>query len=93
MGMFDEIEGLTIFCPRCGKLVDNTFQTKSLECCLHKYKPGDNVQTSHDIDPMYDWIEVHARCPNCKTGKYGSDSYLVSVNLRVENGILTKELI
>lgn len=92
MGMYDEVSDINVYCPRCGKLVEGTFQTKSLECCLHKYKPGDAVQTDRDIDPRYDWIEVHARCQNCNTTDYKYGAYLVSVILRVDNGILTGEL-
>jgi len=90
MGMYDEVEGITVYCPRCGELVDKTFQTKTLECCLHRYKSGDNVQTDHVINPLHDWIEIHARCDNCNI-KNGA--YLVSVHVSVINGVLTGELI
>ena len=89
MGMYDTIEDVVVYCPRCGNLVEGTFQTKSLECCLHKYKPGDVVQTNRNIDPRYDYIEVHARCQHCYSAGY---TYLVSVCLHVEDGILTGEL-
>lgn len=89
MSMYDTVEGVVVYCPKCGKLVEGTFQTKSLECCLNTYNHGDAVQTDRDIDPRYDYIEVHARCQNCNSDGH---AYLVSVFLHVKDGVLTGDL-
>ena len=85
MGMYDEVRGLMVFCPNCGTLVLSPFQTKSLECRMHRYKPGDKVKTDRES------IEVHTWCRSC--GVSMSQSYHISVHLRVVNGILTNELV
>lgn len=86
MGMYDTIDGITVYCPKCGELVEGNWQTKSLECCLNHYKPGDKVQTEKS------WIEVCAFCQNCNPSGFPSDAYLVSVCLFVVDGVLTGEL-
>jgi hypothetical protein len=44
MGMFDTIL-LDVSCPECGNYVTHEFQTKSLECLLDTYRPGDMVDS------------------------------------------------
>lgn len=85
MGMYDIIEGVTVYCPKCGNVITNTFQTKDLaEPFLEHYKPGDEIPSDREFD---DCIEIHSICGNCQllTGVY--------VAVGVFNNILTDELV
>ena len=82
LGMFDIIENLTIYCPQCGKVIEDELQTKSFEHPgLHHYKIGDKL--SSDDRNYDDHIEVHGICDNC--------NLLTRVWLRVVDDILTAE--
>ena len=83
MGMYDVIEGITVYCARCGKAMVNDFQTKSFDYqfrSLHHYKVGDEIPAERTND---DHIEVHNVCDGC--------GLFSRVWLKVEDNILTDE--
>lgn len=77
MGMFDNVSGLRVKCPKCGKKRDRKWQTKSFVNTLHSYKIGEHVDTKQNT---FYCIGV---CPICKT--------MNSVSVKINNGTLTGE--
>lgn len=88
MGMYDVVEGITVYCPKCGKLVEGDWKTKSMECQINRYKPGDRLR----IKTRCDCIEVYAFCPDCLLFGEEYTEYMVRVWLLVQDGVLTGEL-
>ena len=81
MGMYDVVDGITVYCARCGKVIRDEFQTKSLDFqTLHHYKIGDTLSSERTNS---DHIEVHSICDNC--------GLFSRVWLKVEDNILTDE--
>lgn len=70
MAMYDIIDGVTVYCPQCGKVITNNFQTKNFPYpMLNHYKVGDELPHNRDNE---DYIEIHSICENCAlfTGVY-----------------------
>lgn len=83
MGMYDYIDNVTVYCPKCGNVITNNFQTKAFtEPFLDHYKPGDKISPNR-IDE--DCIEIHSICENC--------NLFTAVYLKVVDDVLTDELI
>lgn len=83
MGLFDYVE-MPLTCPKCGHFEQtHDWQTKSLECVLQRYRPGDTVFDGYRTGRSGD-IEIHTSCPGC-------DKVVVAFAL-VENGRLTSKI-
>jgi hypothetical protein len=83
MGMFDYVDNITVYCPKCGNVITNNFQTKDFVApFLEHYSPGDEIPTDRDDE---DYIEIHSICEECElfTGVY----------LKVVGNTLTNEII
>jgi len=79
MGMHDIVKGITVYCPQCGEIIEDEFQTKSFTYpSLHTYKVGDKVPMDRDDD---EYIEIHTICGIC--------NLFTGVYINVVNDILT----
>lgn len=82
MGMYDIIDGITVYCAKCGKIVTNDFQTKDIERpFLEHYKPGDTIPKDREFENM---LEIHSICEHCE--------FFVSVYIKILDDKVIAEL-
>lgn len=63
MGMFDYVSGLPAEmrrCPTCGKVTDDSWQTKDADCSLSVI-PYRQVSNFYTICPCGEWLEWQRR--------------------------------
>ncbi len=82
MGIYDCIDGITTFCPRCEKKLTEDFHTKDFkDMFLNHYAPGDIVPNERRTKQS---LNVYTSCPEC--GMY------VSLCLMIDGDMLTYQI-
>jgi hypothetical protein len=81
MGMYDTIDDIAAYCPKCGNMVNNSWQTNDLNSCLDHYKPGDELpyNRAHEY-----WVEIHTICESC--------DLFISLKLNITATMITNEI-
>ena len=95
--MYDSVY-LDVKCPKCFSIVENgEFQTKDLDCNLDKYKPGDFLSKDYKTETALHCIG-ECRSTSCikivdtlKGGYQIKRGTFFSINIKVENGIITNQ--
>jgi thymidine kinase len=82
MGLYDTIDNIKAYCPKCGNEITNSWQTKDFLSCMDHYKNGDEIP---DDRIHKNWVEIHTICHEC--------NLFVSLHLNVIGGLITDEII
>lgn len=83
MGMYDIINGVTVYCHKCGNVITDEFHTKDFDYpILHEYNIGDEVPSNREDE---DYIEIHSICKTC--------DLFTSLYVAIDNDILTDRLV
>jgi hypothetical protein len=81
MGMYDTIDNITAYCPKCGNKITNSWQTKDFPSGLDHYKPGNEIPD----DRYYkDWVGIYTMCDEC--------NLFINLKLNVIGGLITDEI-
>ena len=81
MGMYDIIDGIAAYCPKCGEKITTSWQTKDLDNFIIHYKNGDEIP---DERAHKNWVEIHTICGKC--------DLFISLQLNVIGGLITNEI-
>jgi len=82
MGIYDIIDYIKVYCPKCGKIITNQFQTKDIDWPgLNHYKPGDIISKNRKYKNQ---MEIHTICEECKL--------FFGIYIKIKNNKLTDEL-
>ena len=84
MGMYDWVDGITAYCPQCGKQLGQDFQTKDFEDrlrFLNHYKPGDTLPKERESESS---LQIYSICKHC--------NLFTNIFLIIEDDILTDKM-